>query len=212
MSWDTVYDRLEKSSCACGKGSVLRHSYMRMDDWNRIDDGYYGEEIRCEYCSKKYHIEHNIRHFLCPSWEGDGINDIPFLVPIGMTLKHDLSPKYFNFGLDEKIVSSYKKSNIQAVIDDMSINKYSTQLTLDASKDIVNLYYRTYRKRSLPNIIKLLQKCKSNYDSYEWTFEKMQNYKNEEQKRIETNTQIINDVISKSYKLSFNEIHNDKER
>ncbi len=53
MSWDTVYDRLEKSSCACGKGSVLRHSYMRMDDWNRTDDGYYGEEIQCEYCSKR---------------------------------------------------------------------------------------------------------------------------------------------------------------
>ena len=155
MSWDTVYDRLEKSSCACGKGSVLRHSYMRMDDWNRTDDGYYGEEIQCDYCSKKYHIEHYIRHFFGPSWEGDGISDIPFLVPIGMSLKHDVSPKYFNFGLDEKIVSSYEKRNIQAVIDDMSTNKYSTRLTLNESRDIVNLYYRTYRKRSLPNIIKL---------------------------------------------------------
>lgn len=63
MSWNTVYDRLEKSSCACGKGSVLRHSYMRMDDWNRTDDGYYGEEIQCDFCSKRYHIEHDIRHF-----------------------------------------------------------------------------------------------------------------------------------------------------
>ncbi|MCM1089801.1 MAG: hypothetical protein NC092_10350 [Butyrivibrio sp.] len=208
MSWDTVYDRLEKSSCACGKGSVLRHSYMRMDDWNRTEDGYYGEGIQCEYCSKKYHIEHCIRHFFCPSWEGDGISDIPFLVPIGMSLKRDVSPKYFNFDLDEKIVSSYEKSNIQAVIDDMSINKYSTRLTLNDSKDIVNLYYRTYRKRSLPNIIKVLQMCISNYDSYEWTFEKMQKYKVEEQQRIEMNTQIINDTISKSYKLDFVTIDN----
>lgn len=109
MSWDTVYDRLEKSSCACGNGSVFRHSYMRMDDWNRTDDG---------------------------------ISDIPFLVPIGMTLKHDVSSKYFNFGLDENIVSSYEKSNIQAVIDDMSTNKYSTRLALDDSRDIVSLYYK----------------------------------------------------------------------
>ena len=81
------------------------------------------------------------------------------------------------------------------VIEDMSINKYSTRLTLDDSRDIVNLYYRTYRKRSLPNIIELLQKCKSDYNSYEWTFEKIQKYKIEEQQRIETNTQLINDTI-----------------
>lgn len=210
MSWNTVYDRLEKSSCACGKGSVLRHSYMRMDDWNRTDDGYYGEEIQCDFCSKRYHIEHDIRHFFCPSWEGDGISDTPFLVPSGMTLKHDVSPKHFNFGLDEKIVSAYEKSNIQAVIEDMSINKYSTRLTLEDSKDIVNLYYGTYRKRGLPNIIKLLKQCKSNYDSYEWTFERMQKYKIEEQQRIETNKRIISDTISKSYKLNFHAIRGDQ--
>ncbi len=95
------------------------------------------------------------------------------------------------------------------VIEDMSINKYSTRLTLDDSRDIVNLYYRTYRKRSLPNIIELLQKCKSDYNSYEWTFEKIQKYKIEEQQRIETNTQLINDTISKSYKLDFNIINNE---
>ncbi|MCI8427083.1 MAG: hypothetical protein HFJ03_06065 [Lachnospira sp.] len=91
----------------------------------------------------------------------------------------------------------------------MSINKYSTRLTLDDSRDIVNLYYRTYRKRSVPNIIELLQKCKSDYNSYEWTFEKIQKYKIEEQQRIETNTQLINDTISKSYKLDFNIINNE---
>lgn len=127
-----------------------------------------------------------------------------------MTLKHDVSPKHFNFGLDEKIVSAYEKSNIQAVIEDMSINKYSTRLTLEDSKDIVNLYYGTYRKRGLPNIIKLLKQCKSNYDSYEWTFERMQKYKIEEQQRIETNKRIISDTISKSYKLNFHAIRGDQ--
>lgn len=203
MSWDTVYDRLEKSNCACGKGTIIRHSYMRMDDWGRSENGYYGEEIQCKYCSKKFHIEHYIRHFFCPSWKGDGISDTPFLVPNGMTLKHDVLPKYFNFRLDEIIVSSYEKGDLQDVIDDMTINKYSTRLTLTNSKDIVNLYNRKYHKRSLPNIIKLLQKCLCDYDCYDWTFDKMQKYKIEEQRRIEVNTQIINDTISQSYELSF---------
>ena len=58
------------------------------------------------------------------------------------------------------------------------------------------------------DIIKVLKKCKSIYDSYEWTLQKMQKYKIEEQQRIEADTQIINDSISKSYKLIFNAIDN----
>lgn len=38
----------------------------------------------------------------------------------------------------------------------------------------------------------------------------MRKYKMEEQQRIETNTQIINDTIFKSYKLDFKVIDNDE--
>lgn len=38
----------------------------------------------------------------------------------------------------------------------------------------------------------------------------MQKYKIEEQQRIETNTQIINDTISKSFKLDFDTIDNEQ--
>ena len=154
MSWDTVYDRLKKPSCACGKGIVIWHTYMEMNDWNQIRDDYYGEEIQCEHCGRKYHIEHDIKHFICPSWEGDGVRDTTYLIPNGMTLQHDIMPKHFNFHLDEKVVAFYTKDSLQSVVDDMTTNRYSTRLTLSDSKNIVSLYYPKYRKRSLPNIIK----------------------------------------------------------
>jgi len=203
MSWETMYDRLEQSRCACGKGVVIRHSYMKMDDWNRSESGYYGEKIQCDDCHENYHIEHNMTHYPCFPWKSDGVSDIPYLVPNGMTLKHDMLQKKFNFSLEERIVSSFEKDNLQKVLDDMIASKYSTQLKLVDSKSIVDLYYQRYLKRSLPKIITFLQECAYNYDSYEWTCEKMKKYKAQEQQRIETNHQIIKDTISQSYRLDF---------
>lgn len=100
-------------------------------------------------------------------------------------------------------MSSFEKDNLHAIIYDMTTNKYSTRLKLTGSKSIVDLYYRWYHKRSLPNIIILLKKCVCNYNSYEWTFDKMQEFKIKEQQRINANIKIINDTISQSYKLEF---------
>lgn len=202
MSWEIMYDTLEQSRCACGKG-IVRHSYMSMDDWNRSESGYYGEEIQCNDCHEKYHIEHNITHHPCRPWKSDCISDILYLIPNGMTLKHDVSQKDFNFSLEEHIVSSFEKDSLQMVIDDMIASKYSTRLKLGDSKCIVDLYYQRYLKRSLPNIITLLQECIYNYDSHEWTCEKMQKYRAQEQRLIEANYQIIKDIISHSYRLEF---------
>lgn len=203
ISWDTVYDKLEQSPCACEKGVVIRHNCMRMDDWNQSEIYYYGEEIQCNDCGKKYHIEYYTRSYTCPSWVGDGIIETPYLIPNGMTLKHDISGKFFGFNLEEQIVSSFEEENIHMVIDDMETNKYSTRLKLADSNRIVDLYYQRYHKRSLPDIIELLHKCIYNYNTYEWTFDKMQEYKIEEQQRIKVNNQMINDTISQSYKLEF---------
>lgn len=206
MSWETIYDKLERSHCACGKGVVIRHNYMKMDDWNRNENGYYGEKIQCNDCNEKYHIEHNIIHYPCLPWKSDGVSNIPYLVPNGMTLEHDVSQKNFNFSLEERVVSSFEKVNLQMVIDDMITSKYSTRLKLVDSKSIVKLFYQKYLKRSLPNIITLLQECVYNYDSYEWTCEKMKKYQAQERQRIEANQKIINDTISQSYRLEFEEV------
>jgi len=210
MSCGTIYDRLEQSHCACGEGVVIRHSYKRMGFRNRSENGYYGEEIQCNECRRKYHIEYNKIHNSCPLWEGDDINDIPYLIPNGMTLKHDVSQNnlYFYFDLDEKIVSYLEKDKLQNVFDDMIKNKSNTRLKLAESKGIVELYYQRYHKRRLQNIIMLLQKCICDYDSYEWTFEKMQEHKMKEQQRINANIQIINNTLAQSYKLEFTEHRN----
>ena len=86
---------------------------------------------------------------------------------------------------------------------DMKENKYSTRLTLDSSKEIVGRYYRSYKKKSLPAIITILQECVDNYSSYEWTYEKMQEYKKALQKETDEHNRIIKEVLSESYPLDF---------
>lgn len=203
MSWDTMYDDLEKSQCACGNGTVTRYHYSKMDDWNRTRSGYHDEKIQCINCASKYHIEHHVQHHFSLPWKGDGISDTTYLIPNGMTLKHDISEKKFGFNLEECIVSSYKKDSLVKIIDDMMRSKYSTRLGLADSNEIVSLYYCKYKKRSLPNIVNLLKQCVFDYSSYEWDFDKMQEYKRQEKKRIEVNTRKIDDTISQSHKLDF---------
>ena len=87
MSWDRI-EYQEAASCACGKGRVIRTAYQEDDDWNRFRSGSFGEEIECSDCSKKYHIEHLIRHFFQYKWDGDGISDTTYLVENGYSLNH----------------------------------------------------------------------------------------------------------------------------
>ena len=52
-------------------------------------------------------------------------------------------------------------------------------------------------------IIAMLQDCVSNYNSYEWTYKKMQTYKLEEKKKIDENNSVINEVLKEAYPLNF---------
>ena len=51
MSWDR-YEYDEQSSCACGKGIVIKHCYREDDDWNRSREGCTGIDIQCPECKK----------------------------------------------------------------------------------------------------------------------------------------------------------------
>ena len=73
MSWERT-EYKEVAPCACGKGTIVRLAYTEDDDWNRSRSGIINEEIACENCRTQYHIEPVIRHYSCPSWEGDGIS------------------------------------------------------------------------------------------------------------------------------------------
>lgn len=67
MSWETFnYD--ETATCRCGKGTVVKHCYIKDDDWNRIKHGYTHIDILCEDCKSKYHIETIFEnHYLAPN-------------------------------------------------------------------------------------------------------------------------------------------------
>jgi len=206
MSWDTDWDRLEQSSCACGNGSVVRREYSESDDWNRSRGGYYGQKIQCDDCEKKYKIEGVTKYYNAPPWKSDGIIYTEYLVPLNMTLNLDIKEERLYLNLDERIVSSFEKEQLNEIVDDMIANKYSTRLKLSDSRYVVGMYESTHKKRGLPKIIELLQGCVSRYESYQWNPLRMKERNEEERLRIEANARIIEDVISKSYKLNFKQV------
>lgn len=203
MSWDKFnYD--ETAICACGKGNVVRHMEQRDDDWNRSETICLSEELVCTNCKTKYHIEHLINHFLCLPWKGDGISDRAFLVPNGMKIPSVKVERNFSFSeIDKEIVAKISLSEIKESINDMVANKYTTRLQLSSSRLIVNLYQGQYKKKSLNLIVPILRKIVQNYDSYEWTPEKIEEYRKVEQEEIEKNNKAIEETINQSFELDF---------
>ena len=202
MSWDRT-EYVETAVCACGKGTIVRHAYREKDDWNREREKIISEKIYCDACEKKYHIEHYVRYFLQPLWEGDGVMDRAFLVPNNYTIPAEISERIFRFNLDEQIVATYCLEEILSAKSDMIRNKFSTRLERQSSKEIVKLFAKKYKKRSLSLIVELLSQIESRYEDYKWTPLRMEEYRNQEKIRIKENEQAIQDVLNQSFELSF---------
>lgn len=202
MSWDRV-EYKETAICACGKGKIVRQAYTEADDWNRMRDGIISEEIVCAECKEKFHIEHYIRHYFCPSWEGNDVIDKTYLVPNNLTIPAVLSAKNFCFSVDEQIVASYSLEEIVAAKADMIQNKFSTRLERKSSQDIVTLYAKKYKKRRLSPIVELLNNIEKQYGQYDWTQQRLEEFRNNEKIKIQENQQVIADVLRKSIELDF---------
>lgn len=192
MSYDRMREETQTATCACGGGTVTRIWYYEMNDWNQTREGYSDFEIHCDACKNKYHTEY------CYHGKSDY-----YLVPNGKTTHHTADILHFNFRLKEKLVANYPLEDLKLAIKDMISSRYSTRLSESVSKSILSDYYCYYKKKSLPPIIEMLQDCATNYDSYEWTYEKMQAYKLEEKKKIDENNKVINEVLKESYPLDF---------
>lgn len=208
MSWDRT-EYTETAICACGKGTIVRLAYIEDDDWNRTRGGIISEEICCTECKKKFHIEHYIQHYFCPPWKGDGIIDRTYLVPNNFTIPSVLSEKNFCFSVDEQIVANYYLEEISAAKADMIRNKYSTKLERKSSQDIVAWYEKRYKRRSLSPIVELLNNIESQYDHYEWTPQRLEEFRNNEKIKIQENKRVIADVIARSFELDFRRKQND---
>ena len=92
---------------------------------------------------------------------------------------------------------------LEKVIDDMQRNKYSTRIEKKESKDIVYIYKRYYKKQALPAIVSMLKECVANYNSYEWTYDKVKKYREKQRKEQEDNEKYIAEVKKKSFLLDF---------
>lgn len=209
MSWERT-EYKEVAPCACGKGTIVRLAYTEDDDWNRSRSGIINEKIACENCRTQYHIEHVIRHYSSPSWEGDGISAKAYLVPNSLTIPEQISEKHFSFNVEEEIVSIYSYDEIKAAKADMMKNKYSTRLELKSSQRIVLIYEKHHRKRRLAPIIDMLCNIERQYDKYEWTSERLAEYRDIEKESIRANEQEIAIAIKQSVPLEFRRVSDDK--
>ena len=203
MSWDR-YEYDEQSSCACGKGVVIKHCYREDDDWNRSREGHTGIEIQCPECKSKYHYDSITRYYWCPPWEGDGVYTSEYLVPNGLKIPKVITARsYFGGTAKEDIVCCVTKQKLRDVIEDMKANKYSTRVQMSESKMLVSICNKNFRTKSLNKIVPILQEILESYEQYQWNPDTIAEYQQKEAKQIKQNEDMIANVISKSYELDF---------
>ena len=143
---------------------------------------------------KKYYIRHVKREK----------SDRAFLVPNEINMPEVIEKKIFFFqNIDEEIISRVSHDDLKASINDMINNKYSTRVHLDISRLIVKEFKWRYKRRSLNIIIPFLEKLVRNNNRYEWTFERVKEYKEKELLEIDENEKAIKEAIPKSFELNF---------
>ena len=126
------------------------------------------------------------------------------MVPNEINMPDVIEGKVFFFQrIDEEIVSRLSLDDINASINDMINNKYSTRVKLESSRLIINEFQWRYKRRSLNIIIPFLEELYQNYNNYEWTFERVEKYKEKEKTIIAENEKTINEAIPKSFELHF---------
>ena len=203
MSWDRI-EYSEAAPCACGNGRLIRTTFQEDDDRNRSRSGSFGEKIECPDCSKKYHIEHLIRHFFQYKWDGDGISDTTYLVENGYSLNHKTKVENpLVSGLEESIVASFTKEELLQSLEEMKSAKFSTKLQLPSSKHIVSLYFKRYKKKSLPGIIEYLQTCISKYDSFKWNPDTVKEYYEKEKQLAADGQQKLDEALLHAVKVEW---------
>lgn len=201
MSWDK-YSRIREAACACGNGKVVMTEYLADDDWNRTRCDGKSFEIKCEECSKKYHVELITRRFFQPPWKGDGISTWYYLVPNGIELPRVITPRSFcSRSCKEEIAIQFGKQALIEALNDMRVNRYSTRLQQKESKEIVKIYHRRTGRRNLPDIILCLQEVVEEYSNYQWNQEKIAEYRIKEEAKIKENEDRIKAVINVSFEL-----------
>lgn len=206
MSWDRI-NIISEAKCPCGCGKIIKLHYREDDDWNRSREKIVSEEIKCPMCASKYHIEHLTHSFFQPSWKGNGTVDIAYCVPNGQTLQYNLQPRNFIFAdFEEKLVADNSEQELKRVLEDMQRNKYSTRLQMKESCSIVFEYKKRFKSQKLSNVIPFVKSAIDNYDNFEWTKERIQLFKENEEKRIQHDKNLQDEALKDSLEIDYQEV------
>ena len=110
---------------------------------------------------------------------------------------------FYSPHIEEEIVASFPLDDIKAAANDMIVNRYTTRLRLSVSKQIVSVYYKRFKRKDLSLIVPILNKIITNYDSFEWTFDKIAEFRQKEKEAILENNKAIKLAISNAFELNF---------
>lgn len=209
MSWEKI-NYVAQLKCPCGKGIIERKYYEKSDDWNRHESGIDSEVILCPNCSKKYHIEHIIKNYLCPKWVGDGIVDTTYCVPNGINL-NEFDTKKRNsdmlYSFEEQIVCEFSKDELKYALNEMYIKKYSTRLSDNVSRRVMHCFELNFGTKRFSAFFETLEKIIARYDeyktSYECTKKQIDCFEEKEQKRLAEEEEKFSEALSKSIILDF---------
>lgn len=164
MGWEI--DSIDEIKCPCGQGKIIREN--KSDDWNRYDENVY---MRCEECSKKYHIE--TRYF------GHGIESSTayFLVKNGESIQAPY-PNINTF--ENRILVDFYLQDLRMALCEMKKRKYSTEVKDINARQIIGLHKKYCKSVKLPPIIQKVNNVISIYTNAEWNRNK---YEEEKERR-----------------------------
>lgn len=207
MEWETV-TYLEKATCACHQGKVLKYEYgKRNDDYYFIKD-HNKTVIECPSCARKYNVQTvKRRNFLLTPENGDPYIETYYLVPQGLEIP-DVIYKQADFefynSFEEFIVLYYTKAEIQEFIKSLQVAKiYHTKPQSPHARVILEAYNDYYHSKDYSQIIDSLKKILTEYDSFKWNVSEFKDFREKEAEMIKANENEINKIIDESYELKF---------
>lgn len=161
MSYEEDYREPYRAKCACGQGFLRYYKICSSDDWGTISKSATPVELICNCCQSKYHYEYA---------HGDD-----YLVPNGLSFpkkKPRLDMKY-NYNESESLVLKYTKSDIEAMVADMTAPKHRFIKNLEnkAAIEFASEWVFRYRKKSLPPMVSHLQQVLYEFDKIKTNFE-----------------------------------------